>query len=72
MKDSFDYVCYLYNKIESILDIQIPASCSICGKKLDIGDFLDIHYPYFNNYNRCKNCYEHEYKGKNPVLRIVK
>jgi len=36
--------------------------CSKCGKRLQPGDQKDHHWPYFGDYNRCKNCLEKESK----------
>jgi hypothetical protein len=36
--------------------------CSKCGKRLQPGDKKDHHWPYFDDYNRCKKCLEEEEK----------
>ena len=32
--------------------------CSKCGKRLQPGDQKDHHWPYFDDYNRCRKCLE--------------
>ncbi len=34
--------------------------CSKCGKRLQPGDKKDHHWPYFDDYNRCRKCLEKE------------
>jgi hypothetical protein len=30
--------------------------CLECGEKLKIGDYIDGHFPYENEFNLCKKC----------------
>jgi hypothetical protein len=40
----------------------VKLYCSKCGKRLQPGDKKDHHWPYFDDYNRCKKCLEEEEK----------
>lgn len=49
--------CKLSYQVTSILEIQIGSHCRKCGKITDIGDYLDIHFPYYSDHNECEKCY---------------
>lgn len=34
------------------------VNCYICGEEIDEYGVLDGYYPYFVEYNRCKDCLE--------------
>lgn len=50
--------CNIVHKVKQISELQNRGSkCSDCGNLIDIGDYLDSHFPYFDNYNYCNKCW---------------
>lgn len=37
-------------------EYDMKLNCSKCGKHLEPGDQKDHFWPYFDDYNLCKNC----------------
>ncbi len=37
-------------------ELGFGANCYICGKEIDEHGVLDGYYPYYVEYNRCKDC----------------
>lgn len=38
----------------------LEMTCSRCGKHLEPGDRKDHHWPFFSDFNTCKDCIKKE------------
>lgn len=54
-----ELVCYKNREIEDLSQIDTGIKCNTCGVMLDIGDFIDMLYPYYSEFNICKECNKH-------------
>lgn len=54
-----ELVCYKSREIEDLSQIDTGIKCNTCGVMLDIGDFIDMLYPYYSEFNICKECNKH-------------